>query len=125
MWTLLRTAFTFFTGTKIIWKVLTNYRILADSSDVISTVFKNLHAENRVTPTQEESQALLTTLSNVIKTGIIDIPGFDEMELVAQIDRVNGALTTSIRDVKSGKYHKVSIKKIKPQAPIKETTEKE
>lgn len=117
---LLQTVFGFITGSKIIWKVISNYRILSDTSQAVSTVFHNMHNEDRSSPTQPELVALSQALSNVLKTNIIDIPGFDELELVAAVDRFSGSLVTSMTDAKSGKFHKIVLKRTKV---IKKETE--
>lgn len=113
MFTTLKTLFTFISGAKIIWKVIANYRILSDSAKTVNTVFNNVKVRGDSTPNQEEAQALLQAASNVLKTGVIDLPGLDEYELTSTIDRAVGAITTSISDSKNSKYHKISLKKVK------------
>ena len=94
------------------FKIVSNFSILKSSFENISAIFKKMHDENRAVPTEVESVALLQIASDLLKTGIVDIPGFDEYELSMDIDKYANALVLSIEDKKSGKYHDVKISKI-------------
>lgn len=122
-------AYSFISGSKMVWNFITNYRVLSDTSSAVSQIFKNMDAEGRKTPTQPELVILLQAFSNILKTNIIDIPGFDEIELTATVDRFSGGLSTSLKDVKSGKFHtlvvtKTKVKKLKP-VEVKEEIKEE
>lgn len=101
-------------GSSIIWKVISNWKILSTSLSSIETVMSNMGAEKRHLPTTEETQILLLACSNILKTKVIDIPGLDEYELAMNLDKASSSLALSIKDSTSGAYHVLPlIKKVK------------
>lgn len=97
----------------LFWKVLKNWTILSESLKGIETVLHNLTEEKRALPNHDEAVTLLHALSNILKTGVIDIPGVDEYKIALNLDEVASSYTISIEDAKNEKYLELpSIKKV-------------
>lgn len=101
--------FSMFTASKFFWTVLTNWKVLADNSKGIEQVLKNMFDEGRKIPSEEEIPVILVCVSNILKTGVIDIPMIDEYEIALSIDKVNASFSLAIGDAKSGKYIAIPI----------------
>jgi len=98
-------------GSKLIWKVVSNWRVLTNSIGGISDTLKKMHDEGRALPNAEETSLMLLCGSNILKTGIIDIPGIDEYELSLNLDKFSSSLIMSIKDSKSNKFHQIPLVK--------------
>ena len=98
-------------GCKFFWKVISNWVVLKDSFVAIENTLKNMQADGRMVPNQDETPILLMSISNILKTEIIDIPGVDEFKIAASIDQLNANFSISIQDAKSGKYFSIPIVK--------------
>lgn len=94
-----------------LFKLVKNYAVLKESFQAIENVFKTMQDEKRSLPDHNESIMLMQVSSNILKTGIIDIPGFDEYELSLSIDKYSEALSVSLKDARSEKYHQILITK--------------
>lgn len=103
--------FSIFSGGKFIWKVIRNYRVLSDAVKNISDVLKQMHDAKRATPEANETSVLLLSVSNILKTGVIDVPGVDEYELALGVDQINTNFVLSVKDAKSDKFHQIKFKK--------------
>ena len=101
------------TGSSFLWKVIRNYAVLAASFKAIEGVIQNVSQSGRALPNQDESLIIIKAISNILKTGVIDIPGVDEYELAMNLDMVNSNMSLGIEDLKTGKYFEIpAIKKI-------------
>lgn len=98
-------------GTGFLWKLARNYRVLSDSFGAIEKVLLQMRGDNRKLPSQEQSIVLLQAISNILKTGVIDIPGVDEIEISIGIDQITQQMAIGIKDAKSGKFHEFPILK--------------
>lgn len=119
--TLIKRLFSLVYNSKIIWKLIRNYRVLSESFKTIETVINNINNRDRVLPDAEESRALLTACSNILKTGVIDIPGVDEYELSLKFDYINEQWAIGLKDDKSGKFTApLVVKKLDRRQPGKD-----
>ncbi len=98
-------------GSKFIWKLVSNWSVLSDSLKCISQTLTEMRESGRQLPEPNESTQMLMAFSNILKTGIIDIPGLDEYQISLDIDKFSSSLLLSIEDKKSGKYHELLLKK--------------
>lgn len=101
------------TGSSFLWKIVRNYAVLAASFKAIEGVIQSVSQSGRSLPNQDESMILLKAISNILKTGVVDIPGVDEYELAMNLDMVNSNMSLGIEDLKTGKYFEIpAIKKV-------------
>ena len=107
----LKRIYSLITGSSFLWKLIRHYAVLSAAFKSIESVLQNISAENRKLPTQEESLILLKAISNILKTGVIDIPGVDEYELAMNLDLVGSNMSIGIEDLKTGKYFEVPVMK--------------
>lgn len=113
MITLLKRIYGLISGSGFLWKLARNYKVLNDACKAIETVLVNVAATDRKLPDMDESQILLSAISNILKTGIIDIPGVDEMQIAIGLDHINKNISLSVTDAKSGKFMEIPlIKKV-------------
>lgn len=109
----------FITGGGIIWKFIRHYRVLSDSSKAVSQVIQNISNRGDKLPEIHETQIIIQAMSNVLKTGIIDIPGIDEYKISAALDKVNENVAISFEDYTSGQFHILRVEKVpKPKETI-------
>ena len=107
----LMSIYTFITGSKFIWKIVTNWRVLSTSLKVISETLTTMREQSRSVPNTEETQQMLLAASNILKTGVIDLPGIDEYQISADIDKFSQGVSLAITDSKNKKYHSLKLKK--------------
>lgn len=101
------------TGSSFLWKIVRNYAVLSASFKAIEGVIQAVSASGRSLPNQDESLILVKAFSNILKTGVIDIPGVDEYELAMNLDMVNSNMSLGIEDLKTGKYFEIpTVKKV-------------
>lgn len=123
---LIKKSFKLVSGSKIIFKLVRHYAVLNESLTCINTVMTNLSNDNRTLPTHAEGHALLIAISNILKTGLIDVPGIDEYDLALKFDYVSEQFALGIADSKSGKYHTLPVlKKVKKKKVVAEILEPE
>ena len=92
-------------GSKTLWNFISHYGVITEALKAIEDVLKNIAADkSRKLPTQEEAIILTKALSNILKSGVIDIPGVDEYEIAMNLDMVASHLSVSINDKKSGTF---------------------
>lgn len=99
------------TGSSFFWKVLKNYSVLSNAFKTIEEIIAAMSKDARALPTQDESLILVKAISNILKTGVIDIPGVDEYQLSINLDMVSSQISIGIEDSKTGKYHELSVPK--------------
>lgn len=83
--------------------------VLETAFNSISGVLIEMNKEGRALPKHDESQILVMAVSNILKTGVIDIPGVDEYEIAIGLDQINSNMVLSIEDTRSGKFHQIPI----------------
>ena len=83
--------------------------VLEESFKAITSVLTSMNEEERALPKHDESQVLVMAISNILKTGIIDIPGIDEYQIAIGLDQVNQNMMLSIQDTKTGQYHQIPV----------------
>lgn len=86
-----------------------NWRVLSTAFKAVSDVLTEMHKADRKLPDTNESQALLMAMSNILKTGVVDIPGVDEYQLSLDLDKFSSSLIFSIEDSKTKKYHDLML----------------
>lgn len=101
--------FSFFSASKFIFKLIAHQAVLRASLQAISDVLMEMKKTDRVLPSENEATLLLMGVSNILKTGVVDLPGFDEYELSIQIDRISNGIVLSIQDQKDKKYHDIAV----------------
>jgi len=106
---ILKRIYGLLTGSGFLWRLARHYKVLNDSCKAIETVLVNVNASDRKLPTPEESQVLLAAISNILKTGVIDIPGVDEMAISIGLDHINRNIAVSISDSKSGNFMEIPL----------------
>lgn len=115
MFTQLKFLYTLISGSKLLWKVIRNWRVLSNSLESITNILKNMNADDRHLPNSMESSQLILCFSNILKTGVIDIPGIDEYQISLDLDNFSSSLMLSIEDSKSGKFHDIVVTKTKKE----------
>lgn len=111
---LLKRLYGMISGSGFLWRLVRNYRVLSDSISAIEATLSNMSAQDRKLPNESEIEMLLKAVSNILKTGVIDIPGVDEMNLALNIDQFSQSFSMSIQDAKSGKYFELPrVRRIK------------
>ena len=97
-------------GSKFLWDLISNYSVLSENFKAIEKVLEQVMSDStRRLPDHNESQILLIAVSNILKTGVIDLPGVDEMQIAIGLDHINQNMVISIQDKKSGKYAELPI----------------
>lgn len=114
MISLISKIYSLFSGGGFLFKLVRNYSVLSKNCQAIETIINNMIIEDRKLPSQQDSVYLLTAISNILKTGVIDIPGVDEVNLAIGIDSISKNISMSIEDSVSGKFIEIPvIKKVK------------
>lgn len=85
-------------GLSFLWKVVRNMGTLRTAVKAIEDVYKEIEASGRKIPNVEEAQTVLNSLSNILKTGVIDIAGIDDYKIAAGLDEINHNLQLSLKD---------------------------
>lgn len=98
-------------GSKLMWNLIRHHVVLTDAFKAIEGVLVQMRQNEISLPNHEQTQILLFAVSNILKTGVIDIPGVDEYEIAIGIDQINSNMMLSIQDSKSGSYHQIPILK--------------
>lgn len=83
--------------------------VLEEAFGSVSEVLAKMNADKRALPDHSESQVLVMAVSNILKTGIIDLPGVDEYQIAIGLDNINQNMVLSIQDSKSGQFHKIPV----------------
>jgi hypothetical protein len=103
----------FLKGSQFFWNLLRNYGTIKKSLEDVSKIFNEMKNQENKTPNCEQAQVLLKSLSTLLKTGVIDIPGINEYEISMSIDDVSANLVCMITDKKLGKIVNIPVKGIK------------
>lgn len=106
---LLSRIWTLISASGFLLKLIRNYSVLSGSFKSIEDVLSFMTSEKRTLPNHIESQILCMAISNILKTGVIDIPGVDEYQIAIGLDQINANMVLSIQDSKSGKYHEIPV----------------
>ena len=108
---ILQKLYKLITGSSILWKLIRNYAVLSEACGGIENVIKNMTDQGRALPDRDEAMILVKCISNILKTGVIDIPGVDEYELALNLDMINSNMSLGVEDLKSGKYFEIPVPK--------------
>ena len=108
---LLSRIWSLITASKFLFLLVRHYVVLKDAFTGIESVLTNMTKDARALPTHEETQILCVSVSNILKTGVIDLPGVDEYQLAIGLDNIQANMVLSIQDKKSGKYHTIPVLK--------------
>lgn len=106
---LLSRVWTLISGSKFLFLLIRHYSILSSSFKSIEDVLSLMAKDSRSLPNHMETQILCMSISNILKTGVIDLPGVDEYQIAIGLDQINSNMVLSIQDSKSGKYHQIPI----------------
>lgn len=98
MFTAIFNLFGLIKGSSFFWKIIRNFFTLKNSFEAISATIDGIMKSDREMPTAPEMQVILKAFSNIMKTGIIILPGVDDYEVAAFIDKVSGELEISLSD---------------------------
>lgn len=106
---LLKRVYGLLAGSGFLWRLARNYKVLKDSCTTIEQVLQVVSDDKRSLPNEQEAVALLAAVSNILKTGVIDIPGIDEMKISIGLDHMAKNISLSIEDSKTGKFMEIPM----------------
>lgn len=109
--TILMTIWAYIRASGFIWKLIANYKVLSEAVKCIEVNAQAMMSRDSAIPSGEEGQLMLMALSNILKTGIIDLPLVDEYQLSLDLDQITGQMRIAINDSASGKYNSLVIGK--------------
>lgn len=89
-------VYKFFASMPFFWKVLRNFGTIKELMKEISSVVEESAKKGH--PSCEETQKIFAICRRALETGIIDIPNFDERQLITALyDLENNLVCTVIR----------------------------
>ena len=109
-------------GSKIFFKVIANYGLICETVKLLEDTLANMQREGRKVPNQQEMCDILPKLSELLKTGIIDLPMVDEYSLALDIDHIYSSMQISLRDRTGNKIVAATVIK-KSEEKIEEPKE--
>lgn len=79
-----------------LWPILKNVGLVIDTFKIISSVITGISKRDVKMPNCEEAKILLGQVRKLLDSGVIDVPGIDELEVSAVLGQIETRLVCTI-----------------------------